>query len=180
MASRSTPNRATSPAAPARRPELRFLARFALFFGLAQGVYALAAPALAPVIQETLTARPAAWLLALAAPADQPRAEGFWLHLDQAAPLAVGAGCEAVGAMLLLASALLATSLPLARRLAVMAAGTGVLYLVNLGRIAALALAWKHAPALFESLHVYAGQGLVVFAALALFLILTARPGGTR
>lgn len=95
----------------------------------------------------------------------------------------VVAECSVINPAILFASFVLAAEAPLRARLTGLLVGLPILNTINVGRIAAVILTGAAAPSLFEPVHVYVGQILmivvVLFAALLWSRWTSADEGGT-
>jgi exosortase H (IPTLxxWG-CTERM-specific) len=80
-------------------------------------------------------------------------------------------GCNGLEAVMIYSVAVLAFPSSWKRRLIGIAAGFAVLQLVNILRIAGLAYAGVHFPNLFEYIHIYIAQGIMIAVALGVFFI---------
>jgi exosortase/archaeosortase family protein len=129
---------------------LAFIALFALLQLLWQ---AARGSALESFVVHDGTVRPAAGLVNLLTPAVEARAVGSTLLGVDGAGLNVLNGCEGTEALLLLAAAFAVVPMPWRRRLAGLAVGVAVVFVVNQARILVLFYANRGTRAWFEMLH---------------------------
>lgn len=85
--------------------------------------------------------------------------------------ISVNRGCDAIEAMALYASALLAFPAQWKNKLLGFFAGLAILFLLNIIRIVSLFLTGIYYPKAFEFMHVEAWQVIFIFAALGLWLL---------
>ncbi len=147
----------------------RVLAFLALFTALTLAwTHRAAAPLQAWVI-ERLTVQPAAWLFGIFDPGRGVEAAGARLT-SPGGNVQVLPGCEGVDLMFLLLSAMLFAPLPWRWRLLGLAAGAGLVFVLNQARVVALVLAAAHDRALFDLLHGTVLPLVLVAAVGAFFL----------
>ena len=79
-------------------------------------------------------------------------------------------GCEGIEGMLLLIAAMMAFPAGLRAKLAGMIGGILFVYVFNLARIAGLYYVVKYKPILFDMMHIYVGQIIIIFIALVFFI----------
>lgn len=80
-------------------------------------------------------------------------------------------GCNGLEAMMIYAVAVVAFPATWKKRLAGLAAGFVVLQVMNVIRIAGLAYTGVHFPGLFDFVHIYIAQGIMIAAALGIFFV---------
>ncbi len=95
---------------------------------------------------------------------------GVVLNLSGAS-LAIKFGCNGLEAILILTAGILAFPGTWKRKGIGILLGALLLQFFNLLRIIALALAAVYFPALFEVIHVYVAQGIMIVLALSLFIL---------
>jgi len=96
--------------------------------------------------------------------------EGSIIKLP-AISLDVKFGCNGLEAVMIYSIAVIAFPSSWQRKLMGIAAGFVVIQVVNILRIAGLAYAGVHFPGIFELLHVYVAQGMMIAVALGVFFI---------
>ena len=166
-----TDERETAPAGAraGRRPETLFLAKF---LGLLVVFFAAVAPRpLNDALVEPFTAGVArAGGAVIALVGEDVRMTGTTIASSRFA-VDIRNGCNGLETVFLFAAAVLAFPAPWKLRLAGLAAGTVLIQLFNLVRIASLYFIGLHFPRLFEESHVVVFQVLVVLFGVALFLV---------
>ncbi len=96
--------------------------------------------------------------------------EGSIIRLPSIA-LDVRFGCNGLEAVMIYSIAVIAFPSSWKRRLIGIASGFLALQVVNILRIAGLAYAGVHFPGLFEILHIYVAQGIMIAVALGIFFV---------
>jgi exosortase family protein XrtM len=84
-------------------------------------------------------------------------------------------GCEGIEGMLLIIAAVLAFPTGLWAKLMGILGGILFIYIFNLVRIVGLYYIVKYKPALFDMMHIYVGQVIIIFVALVFFIIWLSR-----
>ncbi len=80
-------------------------------------------------------------------------------------------GCNGLEAVMIYTVAVIAFPASWKRRLIGIAAGFAVIQVVNVLRIAGLAYTGVHFPGLFEYIHIYIAQGIMIAVALGVFFV---------
>lgn len=80
-------------------------------------------------------------------------------------------GCNGLEAVMIYAVAVLAFPASVKKKLMGIAAGFVVLQVVNILRIAGLGYSGVHFPGMFEYIHVYVAQGMMIAVALGIFFL---------
>lgn len=80
-------------------------------------------------------------------------------------------GCNGLEAVMIYSVAVIAFPASWKRRIIGIAAGFAVLQVVNILRIAGLAYSGVHFPGLFEYIHIYIAQGIMIAVALGVFFV---------
>lgn len=169
----ASPARSAPPAS--RWAVARFLVRFVVLLVVMEAVYhALVLPA--PPSNAYNRANTAAAAAALQAAGRSVHRHGVLLSADGGQPIRVQWGCDGLEPMGVLVAGLLAFPCAWGRRLAGAAAGIGILGVLNVARLATLALASAHAPALFDVLHLEIWPAVLVLAAVVLWIACVAWP----
>lgn len=144
------------------RRECGFAVAFMLLFsGLQYGYTLCRGTPLEHLVIDTLTVRPAAFLINLIAPLEHVQAMGHSL-ISPSARLNVLNGCEGVESILLVVSALLAYTLPWATRICGALLAAGLLYALNQVRLAVLYFTASRHDHAFILIHGYVGPTLVI------------------
>ena len=155
-------------------PDLRFL----LVFGLCMGLYyvsTLTGPVkkgFFPAYLRLNAQVPAAILRVFG---QDVTVRGQSMISAQGATIEIERGCDAVEPSALFVSAVLASPVPLLSRLSAAAAGTLLLMVLNLVRVASLFLVRIYWPKAFDVMHLDVWQALFIFLAILLWAIWASR-----
>jgi exosortase/archaeosortase family protein len=126
----------------------------------------------APFLNGVLNVEAGSRLIQLLTPGEGVRARGDRIE-SATTSIQVSQGCEGVDVMLMFVAAVAAMPLAWRRKLVAGAAGVGVIYVVNLLRLAGLFYCLEYAPERFEAMHVIVGQTVVIVVAIAVFAATT-------
>lgn len=152
----------------AGQPLWRTLAVFVLAFGLLQtGWTACRDTAVERLVIHEATVAPAAALIRMLTPAIPARARAASI-LAPGGGLRILNGCEGTEVMFLLVAAFVAVPMAPRRWALALALGLAGVFVLNQARILVLFYAYRHDPALFETLHTLV-LPLVLVAAVALY-----------
>lgn len=161
-----------TPTVPVRdgRYDVAFLFRFVLVFSvLILGYFQIPVRVLADALYPALYAQPGQWLITALFPEEPVSVQGRFLIAPQAR-LEIVRGCDGAGALLLLASAMLASAAGWKHKAVGLLASVLVLYPLNLLRIVGLYFLVAYQPAWFLPVHVYFAPTLILVAGGLIFL----------
>lgn len=146
-----------------------FVARFALLLLCLHGIYYAVMDKMAPIIINLLNVAVSVRLINFVTPGEAVVQKGDAICSGSRC-MTVAQGCDGMDGVLIVLAAVLA--FPMAWRLKLWGTGLGflVVYLFNLIRVSMLYYIVMYRPAWFTFMHVYVGQGLVVFSGAAFFL----------
>jgi exosortase H (IPTLxxWG-CTERM-specific) len=153
----------------ANRKTLRFLALFALTFGVCYFLFALS-----PGVRQGVI-KPYTQLLAKAVTAivnlfgAGAICEGTTVRSEQFT-MSVAMGCDGVEASSLFLAGVLAFPTSWRAKMVGLAAGIPLVHLINLARLVALYYAGVYQPSLVEELHVYVAQTIVILLSTAMLI----------
>ena len=153
----------------ANRKALRFLALFALIFGISYFLFGVAPGVRQHVIRpytEFLAKSIAAILNLFGAGAT---AEGSLVRSSQFT-MNIAMGCDGIEAASLFMAGVLAFPAGWRAKLIGLAVGIPVIHLINLARLVGLYYAGVHLPSNFEEVHVYVAQTIVILLSTALLI----------
>jgi exosortase family protein XrtM len=150
--------------------EIRFFIAFILIFFVLQTAYYFARPYTTPYLVDALTTSVSSRIINLITPHEKTFVQDGAIT-DGAFNVEVRRGCEGVEGMLLLIAAILAFPAGLGAKLTGMLGGVLFIYVFNLARIIGLYYVVKYRPALFDMMHIYVGQIIIIFVALIIFII---------
>jgi exosortase family protein XrtM len=151
------------------RKEIHFFTAFILLFFGFQAVHFFIRPHIAPFVVHTLTTAGSAKLINLVMPKEKTRAQNEYL-VSGSFKLKIARGCEGIEGVIILAAAILAFPTGLKPKILGLAGGVLVLYILNLFRIVGLYYTLRYKPPLFDIMHVYVGQTLIIFFAFLYFI----------
>lgn len=135
--------------------------RFVLVFLSGTALHFLARPYVGPIVNRVLNAKVAAYLIDLVTPGETIRQVGSSIVSSRAA-VEVAQGCEGVDVALMVAAAVLAFPMSPQRKLLGILAGTALIYVSNLVRIAGLWYCVRFYPSIFDFMHTIVGQTLII------------------
>jgi exosortase H (IPTLxxWG-CTERM-specific) len=154
----------------ANRKALRFLALFALIFGISYFLFGVAPGVRNHVIRpytEFLAKAVAVILNVFGAGAT---AEGPLVRSPQFT-MQIAMGCDGVEAASLFMAGVLAFPANWRSKLIGLAVGIPVIHFINLARLVGLYYAGVHLPSNFEEIHVYVAQTIVILLSTALLIV---------
>lgn len=121
-----------------------------------------------PFLVDTMTIRASSILINVITPGEKTVVEGS--AIIGKATVVVMRGCEGVEVMLLLIAAVIAFPAGIGYKIYGIVAGTLIVYIFNLLRIAGLYYTIRYRPDLFDMMHIYAGQTVIIILFLILFI----------
>jgi exosortase family protein XrtM len=164
----------------AYRQELHFTLWFLLILAaLNYGYYLLAGTAVESFILTIMTAKPPAIIINILTPSERVYVEGTQL-MSQAVAFSVVSGCEGMGGILLIISAVCAANVPILAKLKGLLSGVAFIYLVNILRIVGLYYVMRYCFSVFNFAHYFIGQTVVIVLGCFFFIIWITRNLGKR
>lgn len=151
------------------RKEIKFFVYFILLFFTFQTLHYFVRPYIAPFVVHTLTTAGSAKLINLVMPLEKVYPQNEYL-VSGGFKLKIARGCEGVEGVIILMAAILAFPAGIKPKLLGIIGGTFVLYILNLFRIAGLYYTLRYKPVLFDMMHVYVGQTLIILIAFLFFV----------
>jgi exosortase family protein XrtM len=153
------------------RQELRFTFWFLLILAaLNYGYYLLAGTAVESFILTAMTADPSALIINFLTPSEHVVVEGTQLT-SRAVAFSVVSGCEGMGGILLIISAVCAANVPISAKLKGLLFGVSFIYLVNILRIVCLYYVIRHCFTVFNFAHYFVGQTVVIVLGCFFFVV---------
>jgi exosortase family protein XrtM len=149
--------------------EIRFFFLFVILFFTLQTAHYFARPYTTPLLVDKLTTTVSSKIINFITPHEKTFVEEGAIT-DGSFMVEVRRGCEGIEGMLLLIAAMLAFPAGLRAKLAGMVGGILFIYIFNLARIAGLYYVVKYKPILFDMMHIYVGQIIIIFIALVFFI----------
>ncbi|MBC2717702.1 MAG: archaeosortase/exosortase family protein [Desulfobacteraceae bacterium] len=151
------------------RKEIRFFIFFILLFFLFQTLHYIVRPYISPFVVHTLTTSGSSKLINIIMPKENTSSQKEYLSSGHF-KLKIARGCEGIEGVIILIAAILAFPAGIKSKLFGIIGGIFVLYILNLFRIAGLYYTLKYKPALFDMMHVYVGQTLIILIAFLYFI----------
>jgi exosortase family protein XrtM len=147
----------------------KFIILFILYFVLAQGIYMLVESHIKPVYMGILHTRVPCKIINILTPSHEATTQDDKI-ISSRGPVIIGKGCDATSAILLVAAALGAFSMPFLRKIVGFLLALAVLYLANLVRIVSMFYVYLIRPELFHFMHFYIGQIFIIAIGWLFFL----------
>ena len=151
------------------RREIRYTVLFLSILALLNYVYYLMAGTPSEeFILEVMTARPAAAIINALTPGEELAVQGTLLTSKRVI-FSVVSGCEGMGGILLIASAILALQVGWKAKLRGLLYGVGLLYTLNVLRIVGLYYVMRHFSRVFDFAHFFLVQTINIMVGCAFF-----------
>lgn len=155
--------------------EIRFTLRFLVILaGLNYAWYLLTNTVIEQFILNVLTAKPPMLLINLLTPDERVVLTGNQL-LSKHVTFRIVNGCEGMGGIVLIISAVCAVQVGLERKLKGLCYGVMFIYLLNTLRIVALYYVMRYYPGGFSFFHIFVGQSVAIFLGCAFFVVWISR-----
>ena len=161
------------------RKEIRFFLLFIFLFISFQAIHYLVYPATVPLFVHKLNAEVSSAIINMITPEEKSFVENERTIRSGSFRVRIIGGCEGTEGMLLLVAAIWAFKMNIKRKILGSFVGCFIVYLANLIRIVALYYCLKYKPDIFELVHIYIGQILIIFIALLFFIIWASKFAGT-
>jgi exosortase family protein XrtM len=150
--------------------EIRFFFLFIfIFFGL-QTAYYYTRPYTTPFLVDMLTTGVSSKIINIITPHEKTFVQEGAIT-DGDFSVEIRRGCEGIEGMLLIISAILAFPSGIKAKAFGISGGILFIYVFNLARIAGLYYVVKYNPTLFDIMHIYVGQIVIIFIALVYFIV---------
>ncbi|HDZ89456.1 MAG TPA: hypothetical protein ENH37_02135 [Deltaproteobacteria bacterium] len=161
------------------RKEIRFFLLFISLFVALQALHYVVYPATVPLFVHKLNAEASSAIINIITPEERSFVEGERSIRSGSFRVRIIGGCEGTEGMLLLVAAMWAFEMSIKRKILGSLIGCFVVYLANLIRIVVLYYCLKYKPDLFDLVHIYIGQILIIFIALIFFIAWAGKFAGT-
>jgi exosortase family protein XrtM len=159
----------------AYRQEIRFTFWFlTILAGLNLLYYLLGGTAVEDFVLAVMTAKPPGYLINLLTPAERVMVNGTELTSPYVS-FSVVSGCEGMGGILLIISAVCAANVPLKSKLQGLFYGVTFIYLLNIFRIVALYYVMRYWNSAFNFAHYFVGQTIIIVLGCAFFVLWISR-----
>lgn len=151
--------------------EIRFVSLFLLILGVLNYLYyRMAGSPAETFILSTLTATPPAAIINLLTPEEKVVVDGTLLA-SKHVTFSVVSGCEGMGGILLIISAIAALPIPWKDRLRGVCYGAVFLYTLNILRIVILYYVMRHFSRAFDFAHFFVGQTIIIVLGCVFFVV---------
>ena len=149
--------------------EIRFFIIFIFLFFAFQTLHYIVRPYITPFVVHTLTTGGSSKLINIITPDENTRPQKEYLFSGHF-KLKIARGCEGIEGIIILIAAILAFPAGVKSKLFGIVGGVFVLYFLNLFRVAGLYYTLKYKPALFDMMHIYVGQTLIILISFLYFI----------
>jgi exosortase family protein XrtM len=157
------------------RREIRFTVLFLSLLAVLNYIYyLLAGTPSEEFILTVITAHPAAFIINVLTPGEQLVVNGTLLTSKHVI-FSVVSGCEGMGGILLIASAILALQLGWKAKLRGLLYGVSLLYALNVLRIVGLYYVMRHFSRVFDFAHFFLGQTIIIMVGCVFFALWISR-----
>lgn len=153
--------------------EIRFFFGFILLFILLQTLQYFTLSYTSPFLVDTMTIRASSALINIITPIEKTVVQGG--IITGGATVVVMRGCEGVEGMLLLIAAICAYPARIPSKIYGIFGGILIIYAFNLFRIIGLYYTNRYRPDLFDMMHIYVGQTVIIIISLIFFIFWVSR-----
>jgi exosortase family protein XrtM len=150
--------------------ELKFFTGFILIFFILQTGYYFARPLVTFFLVDTLTSGVSSDIINIIAPREKTFIRNGAIT-DGTFMVEIRRGCEGIEGMLLLIAVVLSYPAEFVAKLYGLIGGILFIYVFNLARIVGLYYIVKYKPALFDMMHIYVGQIVIILVTLIYFIL---------
>jgi exosortase family protein XrtM len=153
--------------------EIRFFIGFVVLFIVLQAAHYATRDYTTPLLVDTMTTRASSALINIITPDEKTVVRGN--AIVGGATVEIMRGCEGIEGMLLLIAAVLAFPARAPAKIYGIMGGILFIYAFNLTRIAGLYYTVRFRPALFDMMHIYVGQTVIIIISLIFFVFWVSR-----
>lgn len=153
--------------------EIRFFFGFILLFILLQTLQYFTLSWTSPFLVDTMTIRASSALINIITPIEKTMVQGS--VIIGKATVVVMRGCEGIEGMLLLIAAICAFPARIIAKVYGIIGGILIIYIFNLSRIVGLYYINRYKPDLFDMMHIYVGQTVIIIISLIFFIFWVSR-----
>jgi len=151
------------------RKEVRFFFLFVLYFVLGQLFLHLIASHTAYFLM-THNAKMSSRIINILTPAEKSSARGNQIKGPKNFTLNIKKGCDGMEGILLVTAAICAFYMEAKKKILGILTGSLIIYLSNLLRIIALYYTLKYHPGMFDVMHIYIGQIIIILIGVVFFI----------
>ncbi len=152
------------------RKAIRFFLFFILFFILGQLLHYLTQSYTAPLFVHRLNAEMSSKIINILTPNEKTFYNGPVIGSENFS-IAVEKGCEGIEGIILISAAILAFSASVKEKIFAILVASTIMYVTNLVRIIVLYFTFKYKPELFNIMHIFIGQTVIIFVGVLFFII---------
>jgi len=153
--------------------EIRFFFGFIVLFILLQTLQYFTLSYTSPFLVDTMTIKASSALINMITPLEKTVVQGGIITGE--ATVAIMRGCEGVEGMLLLLAAICAFPAGILSKIYGIVSGILIIYIFNLSRIVGLYYINRYRPDLFDMMHIYVGQTVIIIISLIFFIFWVSR-----
>jgi exosortase family protein XrtM len=151
------------------KKEIGFLVCFAVFFIAGQALFFLVRPHTEHVLVHILNAKASSLIINTLTPKENTTTEGAEIRSGSLS-ITIEKGCEGIEGIILFIAAITAYHARGREKLICALAGIAAIYFFNLLRIISLYYIFKYRPEVFDVMHIFVGQTVIIFLSALLFL----------
>lgn len=152
------------------RIAIRFFFLFILFFISGLALHYLARPYTTPFLIHKLNAGMSSKIINVLTPDEKTFVQGMIIR-SGTFTLEIKEGCEGIEGMLLIIAAICAFQMGVKEKISGVLAGILIIYLFNLLRIIVFYYTIKYKPDIFDVMHMYIGQSVIIFVGVLFFIM---------
>lgn len=153
--------------------EIKFFFGFIVLFILLQTIQYFTLSYTSPFLVDTMTIRASSAIINIITPDEKTVVQGG--IITGKATVAIMRGCEGVEGMLLLIAAICAFPARIISKVYGIVGGILIIYIFNLSRIVGLYYINRYRPDLFDMMHIYVGQTVIIIISLIFFIFWVSR-----
>ncbi len=152
------------------KKEIGFLVCFAAFFIAGQALFFLVRPHTEHILVHILNAKASSLIINTLTPGEKTISDGAEIR-SGGLSITIEKGCEGIEGIILFVAAIAAYHGRGREKLIGALAGIAAIYFFNLARIVSLYYIFKYQPGLFDIMHIFVGQTVIIFISTVMFLV---------
>jgi exosortase family protein XrtM len=154
----------------ANKKEIRFFVIFIVLFILLQTLHFAVRPQVSPFLVHKLTTAVSSKVINFITPGEKTVCQREYV-ISGNFRLKIDRGCEGVEGIFILIAAILAYPAGIGSRFKGLLGGILIIYCFNIARIVGLYYILKYKPDLFDIMHMYIGQTVIIIIAVLYFIV---------
>ena len=151
------------------KKEIKFFIIFILLFVFLQTIHFAVRSRVAPLLVYKLTTSVSSTVINLITPAEKTKNLQEYI-ISGNFRLKIARGCEGIEGIFILIAAILAYPVGFKSKLKGLGGGILIIYCFNIARIVGLYFTLKYKPSLFDMMHMYVGQTVIIIIAVIYFI----------